>query len=101
MEQYPALFAVKRADILAQSEYQREEKLSYVDGYEALYREILEKNQCLTIRDLAVNGSDLIAAGMKPGKEIGETLKCLLELVLDDPELNNRELLLERICSHE
>ena len=101
VEQYPALFAVKRADILAQSEYQREEKLSYVDGYEALYREILEKNQCLTIRDLAVNGSDLIAAGMKPGKEIGETLKSLLELVLDDPELNNRELLLERICSHE
>lgn len=34
-------------------------------------------------------------------KEIGETLKSLLELVLDDPELNNRELLLERICSHE
>ena len=61
----------------------------------------IEKNQCLTIRDLAVNGSDLIAAGMKPGKEIGETLKSLLELVLDDPKLNNRELLLERICSHE
>ena len=59
MEQYPALFAVKRADILAQSEYQRGEKLAYVDGYEALYRDILEKNQCLTIRDLAVNGSDL------------------------------------------
>lgn len=101
MEQYPALFAVKRADILAQSEYQRGEKLAYVDGYEALYRDILEKNQCLTIRDLAVNGSDLIAAGMKPGKEIGETLKGLLELVLDEPELNTKERLLERICSHE
>ena len=37
----------------------------------------------------------------KEKKEIGETLKSLLELVLDDPELNNRELLLERICSHE
>ena len=92
---------MKRADILAQSKYQREEKLSYVDGYEALYREILEKNQCITIRDLAVNGSDLINAGMKPGKEIGETLKDFLELVLDDPGLNTREQLLGRISSHE
>ena len=38
---------------------------------------------------------------MKPGKEIGETLKGLLELVLDEPELNTKERLLERICSHE
>ncbi len=49
MEQYPALFAVKRADILAHRVNTRRRK-SYVDGYEALYREILEKNQCLTIR---------------------------------------------------
>lgn len=92
--QYPRLFAVKRADILAQSDYQREEKLAYVARYEALYHEILEKQQCLTIKDLAVNGSDLIAAGMQPGKELGVVLKELLEVVLDDPTRNTRELLL-------
>ena len=94
VQQYPALFAVKRADILAQSGYQRAEKLAYVADYERLYEEIMKKQQCLTIKDLAINGSDLIAAGMKPGKELGAVLKQLLELVLDEPELNTKEQLL-------
>lgn len=94
VEQYPALFAVKRADILAQSGYRREEKLAYVDSYERMYREILEKQQCLTIRELAVNGKDLIEAGMNPGKEIGEMLKELLKLVLEEPWKNTKEELL-------
>jgi len=93
--QYPAIFAVKRADILAQSDYQREEKLSYVDAYETLYTQILEKNQCLSIRDLAVNGADLLAAGVPQGRQIGEYLDQLLQLVLEQPELNTREYLLE------
>lgn len=95
--QYPALFAVKRADILAQSDYQREEKLRYVDEYEALYRQITERQQCLSVRDLAVDGADLIAAGVPQGKEIGERLQALLELVLDCPECNTKEYLLAQI----
>lgn len=94
VQQYPALFAVKRADTLAQSMYRRQEKLAYVDEYERMYEEILQKQQCLTIKDLAVNGSDLIAEGMQPGKELGEVLKYLLEIVLDEPELNTKEQLL-------
>lgn len=95
--QYPAIFAVKRADILAQSAYQREEKLRYVDDYETLYTQILEKNQCLSIRDLAVNGADLLAAGVPQGRQIGEYLDQLLQLVLEQPELNTREYLLETV----
>ena len=97
VERYPALFAVKRADTLAQSTYRREEKLAYLDAYEALYREVMEKQQCLTIKQLAVSGSDLIEAGMQPGKEIGSVLKQLLELVLEDPELNTKEKLLKQV----
>ncbi|MDD7642647.1 MAG: CCA tRNA nucleotidyltransferase [bacterium] len=95
--QYPDIFAVKRADILAQSDYQKEEKLQYVDDYEKVYRQILEKNQCLCIKDLAVDGSDLLAAGIPQGKAIGEKLHELLELVLEQPECNTREDLLTRI----
>lgn len=94
LEQYPALFAVKRADILAQSSYKREEKLVYVAEYEKIYEQIMEKRQCLTIRDLAVNGRDLMEIGMKPGKELGEVLNQLLEQVLDNPQLNTKERLL-------
>ncbi len=97
LEHYPALFAVKRADTLAQSTYCREKKLAYLDAYEALYHEVMEKQQCLTIKQLAVTGSDLIEAGMQPGKEIGSVLKQLLELVLEDPELNTKEKLLKQV----
>ena len=97
LEQYPALFAVKRADVLAQSDYKRQEKLLDINRYEALYLEILNRQQCLCIKDLAITGADLIALGMQPGKKLGETLKKLLELVLEQPELNTKEKLIEQV----
>ena len=93
--QYPELFEVKRADILAQSDYRRPEKLAYVDAYERIYREIRKRRQCLCLKDLAVTGRDLIeSAGMKPGPGLGAVLEELLEAVLEDPEKNTRETLL-------
>lgn len=97
VEQYPALFALKRADIRAQSMYQRQEKEQYLDDYEALYRQILEQQQCLCIKDLAVSGADVLAAGVPQGKAVGETLHALLELVLEHPEYNTKEYLLGQI----
>ncbi len=96
-EAYPDLFALKRADIMAQSTLERESKLACVDEYEKIYNDIIEKKECITVSGLAVNGSDLIAAGMRPGKEIGETLRRLLELVMEDPAQNTRENLLEHV----
>lgn len=94
-EQYPALFTVERADTMAKSLYKREEALEYLVEYERIYQEIIEKGQCLTLKELAVNGKDLIRLGMKPGKELGETLEQLLSHVLDAPEDNTREALLK------
>ena len=97
LEQYPALFEVKRADTLAKNHYKRQEKLGFIDLYEQLYQEIVEKHQCLTLKDLAVTGNDLIAIGMKPGKEIGESLNRLLMHVLEHPEDNTTEILINLV----
>ena len=97
ISQYPDIFAVKRADILAQSGYKKEEKLHYVDAYEAVYEQIIESKQCLTIKELAVDGSDLLAAGIPQGKAIGAKLQELLELVLEQPERNTKEFLLTQL----
>ena len=91
---YPQLFVLKKADILAQSSYRQQEKLAALAQYESFYREIIKDQECLSLKELAVTGSDLIAAGMKPGKEIGEVLQKLLELVIDDPGKNTKEYLL-------
>ena len=56
--------------------------------------QIRENGDCISLKQLAVTGSDLIALGMKPGKEIGETLKRMLQLVLEQPEKNEKEYLL-------
>lgn len=95
-EYFPLLFEVKRADTLAQSMYKRKEKLAYVETYKQIYEEILEKKQCVGMADLAIGGNDLIAMGIPRGKEIGRILNALLERVLDHPEENTRENLLEQ-----
>ncbi|MGH7751831.1 MAG: hypothetical protein ACREN5_03360, partial [Gemmatimonadales bacterium] len=51
----------------------------------------------LSLKDLAVDGNDLMAAGMRPGPEVGETLKRLLGEVLEDPRRNTKEYLLSRV----
>ena len=51
----------------------------------------------LTLQDLAVNGTELIAAGVRPGPEVGETLARLLGEVLEDPTRNTRQYLLSRV----
>ena len=57
---------------------------------------MLEKKQCVSLKTLAVTGRDLIAMGMKPGRELGDMLQKLLELVLEHPEQNTREQLREK-----
>lgn len=96
-ELFPLYLEVMLADILAQSEYQRDEKLDNIEAIRRCYEEILEKNQCVSLKTLAVKGNDLIALGMKPGKEIGETLHMLLEMVIEDPALNKKEVLEEKV----
>ncbi len=91
------LFAVRRADISAQSDYLREEKLQKLTYLQELYDGILRRQECLSLKDLAVTGRDLITLGIPAGPQIGELLQELLILVLEEPERNNREELL-RIC---
>ncbi|MDR1105368.1 MAG: polynucleotide adenylyltransferase, partial [Treponema sp.] len=56
---------------------------------------VLAQGRAFSLKNLAVSGADLMAAGIKSGKGMGIILKELLETVLEDPELNTREKLLE------
>ena len=94
---FPDYLKVRRADIMAQNPDVRQEKLNELARIEEMYQKILEAQQCLSLKDLAVTGRDLIEAGMRPGPELGRTLNQLLELVIEHPEYNTKESLLERI----
>ena len=92
---FPGLFQVMGADILAQSEYRKIEKLVNLERVHQVYDEILKRKDCISLKNLQVTGKDLIAAGMEPGKKIGEILNQMLEDVLETPEHNEREYLLK------
>ncbi|MGP1586860.1 MAG: CCA tRNA nucleotidyltransferase [Treponemataceae bacterium] len=54
-----------------------------------------KENNALSLKDLKINGNDLISMGLKPGKQIGEILDKLFQSVLDNPEENTKEKLLK------
>lgn len=56
---------------------------------------VINENHPLSVKDLKINGYDLMSLGVPQGKDIGEILKQLLEIVLDRPETNNKEELLK------
>lgn len=58
-----------------------------------LYDEILERGDCVDLKGLAVNGSDLMELGIV-GEQIGETLNWLLHIVMENPALNNKNTLI-------
>lgn len=97
MELFPKLLEVIRADTMAKSEYIKSVRLEQISQVESMYKEIIEDGDCISLKMLAVGGNDLIRAGVRPGKELGDKLNELLTLVLENPELNTKEKLLSRI----
>lgn len=93
---FPLFLQVKKADMEAQSSYQREEKEENLKEVSRIYEQILAQKQCVSLKTLDVTGRDLMEqTGMLPGKRIGEVLKYLLDFVVDDPARNQKEILLK------
>ena len=87
------LLAIQRSDLIATGTRTAEEA-SYYNEVEAILNALLAEDQCFQIRDLAVNGNDLVSLGLK-GKAIGQTLQHLLNLVIEEQIPNDREALLD------
>ncbi|MBQ8390005.1 MAG: HD domain-containing protein [Oscillibacter sp.] len=89
------LIALKRADNLAQApEFHGTQK--EIDKFESIMEAVLQAEACFSLKDLAVNGNDLTALGLK-GKAVGEALQHLLEKVVDGELPNDRHRLLEAV----
>ena len=93
-EDFFRLLDLKRGDAVAHAPKYRG-RVGACDRIEALAREILEKEQCFSLRDLAVNGDDLLSLGCPRGPVLGRTLESLLEAVISGAVPNDREALLQ------
>ena len=96
---FPLVLEVKQADLLAQSTYMREDKQKTLDSLREIYSGIIERGDCLSLRDLAVNGSDLLDLGIREGREVGDILAQMFEEVLNVPEHNDKEYLTGRFVN--
>ena len=96
-EFFPYIIEIKKADMAAQSDYKLDERQDQLVALEKKYEEIVEDDDCVRIRDLKINGGDLIKLGIKPGPHMGEILQSLLDMVIEDPEKNDRDYLLGQV----
>jgi tRNA nucleotidyltransferase (CCA-adding enzyme) len=93
------LLKVKEADIKAQNLDFYEKRHDNLKRVEDEIDDIIGQQQCFTIKNLKVNGRDLIQLGISQGKEIGVILEQLLDIVLDNPKLNEKEKLIEIVIN--
>ena len=96
VEAFPDIFKVWEADLLAQSDYQREEKFARLKKNREAYEEVTANNECVSLKDLAVSGKDLIVKGIPSGPATGELLNKMLEEVIENPKANDKEYLLNK-----
>ena len=91
---FPDYLAVQWADNCAKSTFKQEMKFERIRKVNEVYLEILGRGECLSLKQLKINGNDLVKEGIR-GKEVGDILESALAMVLKDQSMNDRELLLQ------
>ena len=97
--QFYRLLDVRRADIAAHSEKNKQKHLDECDAVEAVLEEVLKEKQCFTMKDLHINGNDIMDLGLTQGKEVGMILNWLLDEVIEG-RLENRHHDLKMAAEH-
>lgn len=90
------LLKVRYADRMAQNPQKTQEEIAQLSYISKLIDEIIKENEAFKIKDLNINGYDLINIGIK-GEQIGKTLELLLDLVIDEKLKNKNEILLDYV----
>jgi tRNA nucleotidyltransferase (CCA-adding enzyme) len=96
-DRFRLLLEVKKADTMAQNAVYQREKQNSLEAIARLWAEIRHEEACFSLKDLAVNGRDLMRLGIVEGKTVGVVLKRLLEMVINGTEKNDKNDLL--VCA--
>lgn len=92
-EQFRRLLLVRTADINGQSDLNRTERLNKIKEIENILEEVLSANECFSLKDLKINGNDLIKLDITEGKTIGLILSALLNMVINGEIENEYKIL--------
>ncbi len=96
LELFKDLIKIKKADLSAKNLNMCREAFANIIRIENYLKEILDNNECYSISQLAINGKDLMELAIE-GKKIGEVLEYILKMVINDNNLNKREILIKLV----
>lgn len=96
IEAVKQLLTLQRADFCSKGTGTPEEE-AFFTQIEDMLAEVLAEKACLTVKDLAISGHDLLALGIPPGPQIGKHLAALLQAVQDETVPNEKQALLQHI----
>lgn len=91
------LFQIQRALASTLPQLEKEKANAWIEEYEQRWKGVLEREECVSIKQLAITGEDILRLGVPQGKQIGEILTRLLEEVIEKPEKNSFAFLGERV----
>lgn len=94
-EKLSKLMFVRIADIMAQSEINQESRRDKALFVKLVMKDILANQQCFTLKDLAVNGNDILSLNTPEGPVVGKVLNHLLNKVIDNEIANEYDALME------
>ena len=100
-DQFRRLLEVQKADTMAQSDFIKERKLEKIEFLSQILSDILEKEECFSLKDLAVNGKDIMEMGVKEGPEVGRVLGEVLDAVMEGKVENIKEEILAFVNKEE
>lgn len=94
-EMLKKLMAVRLYDIYAQSDVNQISRVDKIFMISNIASEVVLNRQCFQIKNLAINGCDILALGVEPGPKVGEVLNHLIDKVIDEDLENEHEVLVE------
>ncbi|NFI55377.1 CCA tRNA nucleotidyltransferase [Clostridium botulinum] len=95
LDLFEDLLKVKESEILSQNPLYKEERLSHLLYIRENLKDVIFNNECFNLKNLNISGKDLISLGLEKGKNIGKVLNELLELVMNNPDLNDKQVLID------
>lgn len=89
------LIDIKKSEIIFHAVDKKDCKLNLLSKSRENISDIIKNNECYSLKQMKIDGRDLIELGYVKGKKIGEVLSYLLDIVIQSPELNNKKRLTE------
>ncbi|MBR6444015.1 MAG: HD domain-containing protein, partial [Firmicutes bacterium] len=100
-EKLRMLIKLEKADVKSQAPEYIDERLELIDDFSRLVDEVIESAQCFAMKDLAIDGKDILQMGIKQGPDVGTVLKAVFDKVIEGELENDRAALMaeaERIA---